>query len=308
MPFFSIIIPVYNRYHLVRRAIDSVLGQTFRDHEIIVVDDGSTDETPRIEEEYRGRIRYIRQGNRGVSAARNTGIDASRSARIAFLDSDDRWLPAKLERQALYIAEHPGVTIHQTGETWIRNGRRVNPKDRHRKREGRIFPESLELCLISPSAVVMDRSLFETYGAFDEALPACEDYDLWLRITPEHHVGLVAEELVVKLGGHPDQLSRKHWGMDRFRICAILKLLAERGDSLPPEYRALAEKTAIRKAGILLDGAVKRNNAGFARVVRSVIDMLEVRRYDPALFRELAAPLPGRAADPVAEKIVRSPE
>lgn len=308
MPFFSIIIPVYNRNHLVRNAIDSVIGQTFRDHEIIVVDDGSTDETPRIEDDYRGRVRYIRQDNRGVSAARNAGLAASRSPWTAFLDSDDRWLPPKLERQARYIEEHPDITIHQTGETWIRNSRRVNPRDRHLKRDGHIFPDSLELCLISPSAVVMDRSLFETFGLFDETLAACEDYDLWLRITPDERIGLIPDELVVKLGGHPDQLSRKHWGMDRFRIYAIVKLLSERGETIRPEYRSLAEDTAIRKAGILLDGAKKRGNHDFSQTLREVVGMIKERRYDLALCRDIIGPSPGRPADTVAEEVVRSPD
>ncbi|TFH38589.1 MAG: glycosyltransferase family 2 protein, partial [Chrysiogenales bacterium] len=103
MPLFSVIIPVYNRHEMARWAIDSVLAQTFRDYELFVVDDGSTDGTVRLEEEYRGRVTWLRRARGGVSAARNDGIRVSTAPWITFLDSDDRWLPGKLERQARYI-------------------------------------------------------------------------------------------------------------------------------------------------------------------------------------------------------------
>jgi len=274
MPLFSVIIPVYNRHTPVSEAIDSVLGQTFTDYELIVVDDGSTDGTREIEREYRGAIRYVRQEHSGVSAARNAGVGASSGSWLAFLDSDDRWLPGKLSRQALYIREHPNVGIHQTQEKWIRKGRRVNPKEKHAKREGRIFVDSLELCLISPSAAVMSRDCFERYGPFDEDLPACEDYDLWLRVTKDEFVGLVPEMQVVRNGGLPDQLSARYWGMDRFRVYSIMKLLARHGNTLQPEYRVRAIETALKKARILLQGAKKRKNTEFVDKIQGTILML----------------------------------
>ncbi|OHD62818.1 MAG: hypothetical protein A2176_02965 [Spirochaetes bacterium RBG_13_51_14] len=279
MPLFSVIIPVHNRPLPLMQAIDSVLGQTFGDFELIVVDDGSTDGTRRAAEMYGKRILYVRQDHRGVSAARNAGIKQSSAPWIAFLDSDDRWLPQKLARHACYIREHPGVRIHQTDEQWIRKGRRVNPKLRHLKRDGYLFIDSLDLCLISPSAVVMSRALFNRYGLFDEFLPACEDYDLWLRVTRYEWVGRIPEKLVVRHGGHPDQLSVRHWGMDRFRVYSILHLLATYGDSLKPEYRDRAAAAAVRKARILMDGAMKRKNQEFAGNIRYIINELNENRF-----------------------------
>lgn len=287
MPYFSVIIPVHNRYRSLKEAIDSVLSQTFTDFELIVVDDGSADDTPHVADEYAGRIRYIRQENRGVSAARNAGAAAASSPWLAFLDSDDLWLPGKLERQSRFICENPGISIHQTDETWIRRGRRVNPRERHLKREGRIFIDSLALCLISPSAAAMSRECFDRYGPFDEDLPACEDYDLWLRVTARERVGLAPERLVTRRGGHPDQLSARYPAMDRFRVYAILKLLASEGVSLPPEYRERAAAAALEKARILRDGAIKRNRRGFAGRLDTVMRMLEDGRIEAGAYRFL---------------------
>jgi glycosyltransferase involved in cell wall biosynthesis len=283
VPFFSIIIPTYNRYHCARRAIDSVFGQTFTDFELIIVDDGSVDNTPVMENEYRGRIKYIRQNNAGVSAARNAGISASSSPYIAFLDSDDRWLPTKLERHLDYIQAHTEVKIHQTNETWIRKNKRVNPRIRHLKKEGYIFSDSLDLCLISPSAVVMAIELFDKYGAFNTALPVCEDYDLWLKVTPEEWVGLIPEKLTVKYGGHADQLSAQYWGMDRFRIYSILNLLKYRGMSMRPEYREQAIRVARAKIQILVQGALKRKKFEFAEQLEKIMQILDEGDYNSGI-------------------------
>ncbi len=275
MPFFSVIIPVYNRLLPVKDAIESVLAQTFTDYELIVVDDGSTDGTPGIADEYRGRIRYTLREHRGVSAARNAGIAVSSAPWLAFLDSDDRWLPEKLAHQERYIREHPDVAIHQTDEEWIRKGRRVNPKLRHLKREGNIFIDSLGLCLISPSAAVITRGCFDRFGPFDEDLQACEDYDLWLRVTAREWAGFIPEKLVVRHGGHRDQLSARYPAMDRFRVYSIVKLLAKDDDSLNPDYRRHAAATALEKARILRDGALKRNRASFAAKLQALIALIE---------------------------------
>jgi glycosyltransferase involved in cell wall biosynthesis len=220
----SVIIPTYNRGWIVREAIDSVLGQTYEDFELVVVDDGSEDDTPAILSEYGDKIRVLRQGNRGVSAARNLGIRETSGNLIALLDSDDLWTPKKLERQTAFFRSRPDALICQTQETWIRNGRRVNPKNRHKKPSGAIFEPSLSLCLVSPSAVMFKRELIDEVGLFDETLPACEDYDLWLRVSLEYPVYLIDEELIVKRGGHEDQLSRNPM-LDKYRIQSIKKLL-----------------------------------------------------------------------------------
>ena len=208
------------------RAISSVLYQTFTDYEIIVVDDGSTDGTRYAVRRFGDRISFMRHpSNQGVSAARNTGIRGSDAPLVAFLDSDDYWLPEKLRVQISFFKKHPEAMINQTEEIWIRNGRYANPKTRHLKPSGDVFEPSLKLCLISPSAVMLRRSLLEEVGLFDEDLPVCEDYDLWLRIACRYPVPLINEKLVVKEGGHSDQLSSRYRGMDRFRIKGLVKLV-----------------------------------------------------------------------------------
>ncbi len=179
----SVIIPTFNRAHVLGRSLDSVLAQEYSPMEVIVVDDGSTDNTRELMAGYRDRVRVLTQPNKGVSAARNLGIREAKGQFIALLDSDDAWTPEKLCVQVDFMTANPGVLICQTDEIWIRNGRRVNPKVKHKKPSGMIFEPSLKLCLVSPSAVMMRRELFEIKGLFNEDFPVCEDYDLWLRVT-----------------------------------------------------------------------------------------------------------------------------
>jgi len=259
MPTVSVIIPTYNRHELVRGAIASVLTQSFSDFELIVVDDGSEDGTADVVREF-PEVRYVHQPNRGVSAARNYGVRLSAGDLIAFLDSDDLWRPQKLEQQVRFFSQRSDAQICQTEEVWLRNGVRVNPHNKHRKADGDLFARSLELCLVSPSAVMMRRELFERMGGFDEDLPACEDYDLWLRIAARLPVRLLDTPLVIKRGGHPDQLSRKFWGMDRFRVTALCKLL-ESG-LLSAEQRRQTERVLLKKCRILAEGARKRGRDG----------------------------------------------
>lgn len=250
-PLVSVIIPTYNRAWIIREAIDSVLEQDFNDYELIVVDDGSTDNTPEILNNYGDRIIILRQDNQGVSAARNRGLAEAGGQLIALLDSDDLWLPHKLSRQVDFFDKHPAAVINQTEEIWMRNGVRVNPRNRHRKSAGMIFERSLGLCLISPSAVMIRKSLLEVVGGFDESLPACEDYDLWLRTSCRYPVHLIDTPLIIKRGGHPDQLSTTP-GLDKFRIRSLQNLLVS-GRLTEPQYRAavnsLREKCAIYAAG-----------------------------------------------------------
>jgi len=279
MPTFSVIIPTYNRIGFLKQAVRSVLDQTYRDYELIVVDDGSTDNTPSLVKSFGNCFSYVRQEHAGVSRARNTGIRHARAPFIAFLDSDDIWLPEKLQEGYRYICDHPEIAIHQTEEIWMRRGKRVNPMKKHQKRGGMIFIESLHQCMVSPSSVIMRRELFERFGLFDELLPACEDYELWLRITPEEPVGLIPRPLLVKHGGHRDQLSRRYWGMDRFRIYAIIKLLQSE-ISLPGDYAREARTVALTKSSILYEGALKRGRTDFADAMRAVIDGISRRSYN----------------------------
>ena len=254
-PLVSVIIPTYNRWPLVREAIESVLAQRFRDFELIVVDDGSTDGTVGELGSFGGSLRLVRQQRKGVAAARNAGVRLARGRYIAFLDSDDLWLSKKLAIQTAFMEQNTDFEISQTEEIWLRRGVRVNRKEKHRKASGDIFRRSLDLCLVSPSAVMMTKALFERLGGFDDAFPVCEDYDLWLRIGVERGVALIPTALVVKRGGHPDQLSRSMWGMDRYRIVALQKLLQT---GLRGKERNWVIEVLKRKVRILCQGARKR--------------------------------------------------
>ena len=279
VPLVSVIIPTYNRADLVRQALASVKAQTYRDFEIVVVDDGGTDGTSEVLSAWR-EIRVLRHlCRRGVAAARNTGAAAARGQWLAFLDSDDLWLPEKLARQIFWLEGQPELLICQTEETWVRRGVRVNKPLSHRQVAGHIFLPSLSRCMISPSAVILDRRLFEDHGGFDENLPAAEDYDLWLRLTWRYEVGLVNEPLVIKRGGHPDQLSSQ-WGLDRFRIRALAKLLEE--PDLPAPYARAAGQMLAVKCAIYAQGCEKRGK------------LTEAARYR-ALSRRVQGLDPGRA-------------
>ena len=251
----SVIIPTFNRGWIVQEAIDSVLNQDFADYELIVVDDGSTDNTSMILSGYGQAITVLHQSNRGVSAARNHGIAAASGQLIAFLDSDDLWLPGKLSNQLKFFNDNPSAVINQTQEHWIRNGARVNPKARHHKFSGMIFEHSLALCLVSPSAVMIKKGLFDHVGFFDEQLPACEDYDLWLRISCRYPVHLIETPLIIKRGGHADQLS-KAAGLDKYRIQSLVKII-ESG-MLTPLQRTAAIATLKGKCEVYGGGCRKR--------------------------------------------------
>lgn len=257
MPQVTVILPSWNRADWLKKSIDSVLEQTFRDFELIVVDDASTDSTQEILTSYSGKIRSITfSKNLGVSAARNAAVKNCDSEWIAFLDSDDFWHPHKLQKQIAQTVIRAECPIHFTDEIWIRNGVRVNPKKKHQKLEGWIFKPSLELCLMSPSTVLLRRELFDVHGLFDETLPICEDYDLWLRLTSQHQVALLNEKLMTRYGGHADQLSRSDWGIDRYRVQSIIKIL--KTEKLSPEDRSAAIVVLRKKCEIIINGFRKR--------------------------------------------------
>lgn len=258
-PKVSIIIPTFNRFSRLKQAVDSILLQTYRDFELIVVDDGSTDRTRELFENCPPQVFYVFQKNKGVAAARNEGINKARGQWLAFLDSDDTWLPEKLARQMAFHQKNPDIKISQTEEVWIRNGKRVNPMKKHKKVSGWIFEPCLRLCLISPSSVILAREVFDRVGIFDESFPVCEDYELWLRCTLRYAVGLVDNTLVIKHGGHEDQLSKRYWGMDRLRILALEKILGQDGLSAGQRESCLRELT--EKCRIYALGCKKRNRS-----------------------------------------------
>ena len=254
----SVIVPTYNRAHQLPRTLDSILCQSCSPKEIIVVDDGSTDETLALMTSEYPEIVFIQQQNTGVSSARNVGIKRASGDWITFLDSDDEWLPEKLEIQMKALYENPEIKICHTNEIWIRNGKRVNPKKKHEKFGGWIFQKCLPLCCISPSSVIIHKSIFKEIGLFDYSLPVCEDYDLWLRITARNPVLYIEEPFLIKYGGHEDQLSKKYWGMDRFRIKSLEKIISSRVLSELDENAA--KKMLMEKIYIFIQGAQKRGN------------------------------------------------
>ena len=206
----SVIIPTYNRLSVLPRAIDSVLNQTFLDIELIIVDDGSTDKTSEVIRSRYPKVICVRQNNSGVSSARNVGIDHASGEWIALLDSDDEWFPEKLTVQIRALKNDPEMNICHTNETWIHNGSLINQKKKHEKFGGWIFQKCLPLCCISPSSVLVKKSIFKKVGLFDESLQACEDYDMWLKITARNPVLYIKDSLIKKYGGHDDQLSKKY--------------------------------------------------------------------------------------------------
>jgi glycosyltransferase involved in cell wall biosynthesis len=254
----SAVITTYNRRDWLQRAVTSVLKQTYPLHELIVIDDGSDDGTEDLVRRHYPQILYHRQENLGISRARNKGIGLCSGNWIAFLDSDDEWLPDKLQLQASGLEIYPGHRICHTDEIWIRNGRRVNQMNKHRKYGGWIFSRCLPLCIISPSSVMIDRTLFSETGMFDEDLPVCEDYDMWLRICAREPVLYIDKPLIIKHGGHPDQLSRRFWGMDRFRIQALENILNK--GQIDSDQRIAVLQILTVKLRIILNGALKRCN------------------------------------------------
>lgn len=260
----SVVIPTYNRAGALRQALTSVYAQLHQPFEVIVVDDGSTDETAAVVAGFAQAV-YLYQDNQGVSAARNRGIELCTGAFVAFLDSDDTWLPTKLATQ-LECIKQTQLRVCHTEEIWIRNGVRVNQKKKHRKSGGDQFERCIELCCISPSSVLIERAVFEDYGCFDESLPACEDYDLWLRICAFEHVCFVSEPQIYKFGGHADQLSRAFPAMDRFRLVALTKLLERK--VLDPTQTARVVASVRKRINVLWMGALKHDNLALIETLR----------------------------------------
>lgn len=261
-PAVSVVVPTFNRAEFLREALASVEAQTWRDFELVVVDDGSTDATASMAAAFPKARWFRRESNGGVSSARNLGIEKARGRFICFLDSDDLWTKKKLEIQMRWMDENPHSQICYTDEIWIRRGVRVNPMNKHAKLSGDIFERSLELCIVSPSSALMRTALLQAVGGFDESFEVCEDYDLWLRIAARYPVGFIAKKLIVKRGGHADQLSRRHWGMDRWRVRALDKLLAD--PALSENRRCLAYRALAVKCDVLISGFARRGKTGEA--------------------------------------------
>ena len=255
----SVVIPTLNRKDFLKKAIDSVLKQKFSPHEIIVVDNLSSDGTLEMINADYPSVKTFVQSIKGVSATRNLGIRKSEGNWIAFLDSDDQWHHEKLKMQVEHIREDENqVFLSHTDETWYRDNEIINQKLKHQKRGGFIFEFCLPLCCISPSSSLVRRKIFDQIGFFDENLDVCEDYDFWLRYCSQYPVNFVNRKLTYKYGGHSDQLSKKNWGMDRFRVESLEKLI--NSNSLKKDQMVMAAETLIKKISIIVEGAKKRSN------------------------------------------------
>ena len=253
----SVIIATYNRKETLKRAIQSVLIQSYTPYEIIVIDDGSDDGTKEWLKDNYPNVKYIYQMNSGVSSARNKGIKSARGDWIALLDSDDEWLPSKLKDQANEIELNPAAKFLHTNEIWIRNGVRVNQMKKHKKYGGYIFEKCLDMCRISPSSVLIKKDIFDEIGMFDETLKVCEDYDLWLRFASKYPVHFLNQPLIKKYGGHSDQLSKVDDGIESYRIRSLKKIM--NSGILNKKQKTITKDVLVKKMYIYAKGLEKRN-------------------------------------------------
>jgi len=267
----SVIIPTFNRAWTLEKAVDSVLAQDYHAIEIIIINDGSIDNTLEILKRYGNKISVLTRENSGVSAARNLGIERSHGEFIAFLDSDDTWEPDKISCQIDFFEQHPDALICQTEEIWIRRGKRVNPRIKHKKPSGLFFEASLHLCLVSPSAVMIHKKLFAIKGVFNENFPVCEDYDLWLRILTDYPIYLIDRPCTIKHGGHGDQLSSNH-SQDKYRIASIVSLIQSK--ILSMEQEKMASEVLEKKCRIYGNGCLKRERYDEGRYYLGLYDSL----------------------------------
>ena len=255
----SVVIPTLNRINTLQRALDSVINQTYKPAEIIVVDNGSSDGTLKFLREQYPKITILIENKIGVSSARNKGIKKSINQWIALLDSDDAWHPRKLEIQTSMLdSALKEYNLIHTDEVWFRNNKHINQMKKHKKQGGYIFERCLSLCCISPSSVLFKKNILDKVGLFDESLPVCEDYDMWLKICSSEEVLFAQDKLTYKYGGHKDQLSKSYWGMDRFRIKSIENII--KNFDLTYKQKKQAKKELIKKLKIIINGAFKRNN------------------------------------------------
>ncbi len=255
----SVVIPTLNRINTLQRALDSVINQTYKAAEIIVVDNGSSDGTLKFLREQYPKITILTENKIGVSSARNKGIKKSINQWIALLDSDDAWHPRKLEIQTSMLdSTLKEYNLIHTDEVWFRNNKHINQMKKHKKQGGYIFERCLSLCCISPSSVLFKKNILDKVGLFDESLPVCEDYDMWLKICSSEEVLFAQDKLTYKYGGHKDQLSKSYWGMDRFRIKSIENII--KNFDLTYKQKKQAKKELIKKLKIIINGAFKRNN------------------------------------------------
>lgn len=272
----SIIIPTYNRKDMLIESALSVLNQTYKDFELIIVDDGSKDGTEekvnKLINLYKNfRIRYIKfKENKGPAFARNRGAQLAKGKYLAFLDSDDLWLKNKLKLQLEFMKKN-NYLISQTDEIWIRMGKKVNPMNKHKKPTGDIFQKCLELCCVSPSSVVIAKEIFFEFDGFDENFLACEDYDLWLRMSLKYPIYLLPKKLIIKRGGSWEHQSKKIPHLDRLRIKSMIKVL-QTYPMTDWQKKSLIQEL-LNKTRIYLNGLLKRGKFEEAKTYQEIIEI-----------------------------------
>jgi glycosyltransferase involved in cell wall biosynthesis len=276
----SVVVPTCNKREQVAQALQSALAQTYRNFEIAIVDDGSTDGTPAHVFRTFGAepkaidivshlnpaalrpffhhfvhdgvtFKYHYHTNRGLAAARNRGIRHARGSYVAFLEAEDRWDPTHLETQLAFLEANQGARISRVGEHPGRTCPRGRRPGRAERASGWLFASALENCPASISCAVIHRSCFTECGAFDENLPACEDYDLWLRLSARFPIYYVDGPEVVHRSPRAE-ISPHAWTWDRFRVYALEKSF--QSGHLDPEQRFLVSQEIVRRCERLVDG------------------------------------------------------
>lgn len=269
MPTVSVIIPTYNREQLLGRAIQSVLAQTYQDFELIIVDDGSTDNTERLVKSFNSeKIRYIwHRENKGTSAARNTGIQSAKGDYIALQDSDDEWLPDKLEKQMrAFATAPPEVGIVYSGfHMIITNKRKYKPSPSITPKDGDIFSSILKgEYLVSPQTTVVKRECFERAGMFDEALSSIEDWELFLRFSKHYQFKYINEPLVLYYP-QPDSMSR-----NKSATIKVYKLILKRYFEDIKQDKKLLARHYLRLGHFLYSsGELSQGRGYFAKSIKT---------------------------------------
>jgi len=267
----SATIPVYNQAEYVGEAIQSVLAQTYRDFELIVVDDGSTDDTPEVVSSYGSRIRSLRQPNRGGAAALNAGIRAARAPWIAWLSADDLWEPTKLERQIDAIRQFPDVGLVYTDYVYIDPTGTILSAEHFPcpRTKTRTLLWLLLRCYINGSSTLIRREVFDRVGDYDENNRLTPDWDMWLRIAQAYRIAHVPEPLV-RYRIHPNQTSAKREIMERSAKRTASRALRRLGPVLGGAGAILRFKKEIRNFP-----AHVRSTVGGRTISRQLREVLE---------------------------------
>ena len=278
--FFSIIIPIYNRPLLSQRAILSVLKQSYSHYECIIIEDGSSYPLANSFLNFilrDKRFKYLKfKKNKGVSLARNKGIQCSKYQKICFLDSDDQWQKNKLKEDFQFIQKNKMTFIHHSDSIWIRKGKEVNLPIKYNNNSGFIFYQSLKHCMVAMSNIVIDKKIFDRVGFFNKKLKCCEDYELLLKISSLYYIGKINKKLVIR---HQNYLGEKIFisfnnkkiiheissvenhqlssdlAMDKFRILALQNFIQFSKNKI---FNFFAQQEMIRRYWILIHGLEKK--------------------------------------------------